>query len=255
MGRVWGRIAVAAVSVTVVLGLVNCKLRPTAGGKCTANGKYVCSDTASAMLCQGGTYVSMPCRGPRGCTGLGSSSACDDDLAQEKDACLQTLNENYACSVDHTKELVCGKDGIFVLASTCKGPKKCAVESLTSTINCDDSFADVNDPCVVGAGDANYACSSDKKTEVVCKPAADGNGKFEASNTCRGMKGCRVENETVYCDQSAGREGDLCRPVDNYTCSEDGTVQLKCSAQFKWAKNRDCKKNGCKIKGTDVECW
>jgi hypothetical protein len=253
MTRVWRRIGVAAVSVTIVFGLVNCKLKPTPGGKCTANGKYVCTDPSTAMLCQGGTYVTLPCRGPRGCAGLGSASSCDDDLANENDACLQTLNENYACSVDHTKELLCDNSGKFVPASTCKGPKKCQVVGMS--IECDDSFADIADPCVVGAGDANYACSSDKKTEVVCKPGADGKAKFEASNTCRGMKGCRVENETVYCDQSAGREGDLCRPVDNFTCSEDGTVQLKCSAQFKWVKNRDCKKNGCKIKGTEVDCW
>jgi hypothetical protein len=249
MARVWQRLASAAFSVSLVVCLVECKgLKPTPGGPCVNNNKLLCSDPSSALLCQSGKYVAMACRGPKGCTGIGTSSFCDDDLAQEGDVCQMSLNENYSCSTDHVKELVC-KDGKFAVARTCKGPKKCTVTG--NTINCDDSIGDVNDVCRAEAGDANYGCSSDKKIEVVCDAATS---KFQPSNTCRGPKGCYIDSERVYCDQSMARLGDKCRPVDNHSCSEDATQELKCSPQFQWTLQRACKHGGCKVKSNEVYC-
>jgi hypothetical protein len=191
----------------------------------------------------------MPCRGPRGCQGRGtSSSTCDDDLAQEGDPCQQTLNENYSCSTDHNKELLC-KDGKFQTSSTCKGPKKCSVTG--NTIKCDDSMADVGDPCVVEPGDANFGCSIDKKTEVQCDAATN---KFIASNACRGPKGCWIEGDLVQCDSSFARIGDTCRPVENHACNEDARSEVKCSPQMKWVKHRECKREGCRVKGREIWC-
>jgi hypothetical protein len=245
------RLAVALFCVLLVGVIWSCK-RLAPGGSCQSNGKFQCSDTLNAFLCQNGVIVSMPCRGPRGCQGQGTASTCDDDLAQEGDACQQTLNENYSCSLDHSKELLC-KDGKFQTASTCKGPKKCSVTTsgASTTIKCDDSMADVGDPCVVEPGDANYGCSIDKKIEVQCDAASS---KFVASNGCRGPKGCWVESELVHCDASYAREGDACRPVDNHACSEDAHSELKCSPQMKWAKQRDYKRDGCKVKGHEIWC-
>jgi hypothetical protein len=249
MARVWQRLAVAAFSACLVVVLSQCKaLKPQAGQPCVSNGKLQCVDPSTALLCQNSKLVNLPCRGPRGCRGMGTSSTCDDDLSLEGDACQQTLNDNYSCSVDHTKELLC-KSGVFTTVRTCKGPKKCTVTG--DMINCDDSLADVGDLCVVDPGDANYGCSTDKKIEVVCDGTTS---KFQSSNTCRGPKGCFVENEHVFCDQAMARIGDKCRPVDNHSCSEDSTQELKCSAQFVWAKQRDCKKDGCKIKNNEVYC-
>jgi hypothetical protein len=247
MARVWQRFA-ASVLCLLLLSLVwSCK-RPAPGGKCTSIGKYQCADAVSALLCQGGTIVSMPCRGPHGCQGQGANSTCDDDLAQEGDPCQQTLNENISCSTDHVKELVC-KDGKFQTTRTCKGPKKCSVNG--TTIRCDDSLADVGDACVAESGDANFACSTDKKTEVQCDAATS---KFIASNGCRGPKGCWIEGDVVHCDTTFGREGDPCRPVDNFACSEDARSDLKCSPQMKWVKHHDCKREGCKAKGHEIRC-
>jgi hypothetical protein len=254
MPNAWRRLAAAVLSFSLLVALAQCNLKQQPGGKCTSNGRFICQDPASALLCQSGTLVALPCRGPKGCQGAGMASQCDDDLSQEGDACVQTLNENYSCSTDHKKELVC-KDGKFVVISTCKGPKACVVNG--TTIDCDDSFGDVGDLCQVGAGDANYACSTDKKSETVCKPMGGADmkaGKFEESSGCRGIKGCHVEGETVYCDQSFAREGDLCRPVDNHSCTEDAKAELKCSAQMRWAKQRECKHGGCKIKTNEVIC-
>jgi hypothetical protein len=247
MARVWQRFAAALFCVVVVAALGDCK-RLAPGGSCTSNGKIQCADAVSGLLCQKNVIVALPCRGPHGCQGQGATSTCDDDLAIEGDACQQTLNENYSCSTDHSKELVC-KDGKFQMASTCRGPKKCSVTG--STINCDDSLADIGDPCLVEAGDKNFGCSTDKKTEVQCDAATS---KFVASNGCRGPKGCWIEGDLVHCDSSFAREGDPCHPVDNHACSDDARSELKCSAQMKWTKQRDCKRDGCKVKGHEIWC-
>jgi hypothetical protein len=249
MGHAGRRFGAGLLFATVLAGIAAigaCSLKPTAGGKCTTNGKYSCSDPSSAMLCQDNVYVSIPCRGPHGCVGTGGGSQCDDDLAQVGDACMMTLNQNYACSTDHKKELIC-QSGKFAEVRSCKGPKACTV--MGETLHCDDSLADMGDPCVEEPGDANYACSTDKLMEVVCKSS-----KFEQSNSCRGTKGCWIQGESVHCDNTFAREGEICRPVDDYSCSEDATALMRCSPQMKWAKKRDCKRDGCKIKGHEVIC-
>ena len=126
MARVWQRLAAAVFCVSLVIVLSQCKgLKPTPGAPCmVGNNKFQCTDPSNALLCQNGKWVTMACRGPRGCRGVGTSQTCDDDLAQEGDACQMSLNENYSCSVDHTKEFMC-KDGKFVTNRTCKGAKKC----------------------------------------------------------------------------------------------------------------------------------
>ena len=77
--------------------------------------------------------------------------------------------------------------------------------------------------------------------------------KFQASNSCRGHKGCWIDANLVHCDTSFGREGDVCRPVDNRVCSEDANSELKCSPQGKLVKVKDCK-HGCRAKSGWIEC-
>ena len=249
MARVWHRLAAAAFSVSLVVVLSQCKgLKPTPGAPClVGNNKFQCTDPTTALLCQSGKWVNMPCRGPRGCTGLGTAQRCDDDLAQAGEACMMEASENVACGTDRLSELTCAA-GTWKLTRTCKGPKKCSVAG--NMVSCDDSMADVNDPCAVEAGDANFGCSSDKKIEVVCDAASS---KFLASQPCRGPNGCHIEGTNVYCDRSMGRVGEKCRPVDTFSCSEDATQMLKCSPQFTWLKKSDCK-HGCRAKNNSVFC-
>jgi hypothetical protein len=250
MARVWHRLAAAAFSVSLVVVLSQCKgLKPTPGSPCVSNGKYQCTDPGAALLCQSGKMVNMPCRGPKGCSGMGMSSQCDDDFAMPGEACMMAVSgDNLACGTEKVTELTCVA-GSWKLTRTCKGPKKCTITG--TMINCDDSMGDVNDPCTVEAGDNNYGCTTDKKIEVVCDASSS---KFLPSNTCRGPKGCYIESDKVFCDQSMARLGDKCRPVDNHSCSEDATQELKCSPQFTWIKQRDCKHSGCKIKSSEVYC-
>lgn len=245
MTGVWRRFAVAAFSVSFALCPSSCK-KPAPGDACTQNGKLACTSPAGGLLCQNGTLQSLPCRGPRGCHGVGAASRCDDDVAQEGDACQQTVNENDSCSADHQTELVC-RDGKFAIARTCKGPKRCSVTG--DVVACDDSLADVGDPCVAEPGEANYGCSTDKKIEVACDASS---GKFRASNSCRGPRGCWIDANLPHCDDSFGREGEECHPADHRACGEDAKSELKC-LQGKLVKVRDCR-HGCRARSGSIEC-
>jgi hypothetical protein len=248
MPRRWGgRFARAAYVVAAIAAVASCR-RLAPGSACTTNGAIHCTDAVSGLLCQGGALVALPCRGPRGCQGRGAAATCDDDLALEADVCQETRNENYSCSLDHTRELVC-KDGKFQGASTCRGPNKCAITG--TTIACDDSMAELGDPCLVEAGDRNFGCSMDKKIEVQCDAATN---RFVAYNGCRGPAGCWIGADFVHCDASFAREGDPCQPVDNHACSEDARSEMRCSPQMKWTKHRDCKQDGCRVKGHEIWC-
>ncbi len=194
MTRIWQRLAVAAVSGLMLTGVVQCNaLKQKPGDKCVSNGKFQCTNPSTALLCQSGTLVNMPCRGPNGCQGVGPGSQCDDDLGQVGEPCLSDPSgENYACGTDMKSELVC-QSGKWALASTCKGPGGCRVAGLV--VHCDDDFADVGDACISSASDANYSCTPDKKAMVVC--TAD---KFNMWEACTGPHGCHIENNLVYCD-------------------------------------------------------
>jgi hypothetical protein len=235
---------ISILALIVLFGSEACKPKP--GASCSTSGKFTCESATSALLCQAGVIVALPCRGPKGCQGTGASSECDDDLAEEGDSCAMGLNENYSCSTDHKKELVC-KEGRFAVRRTCRGQNECSIQG--NLIHCDDSIGDPGDACVEEPGEANYACSVDKKLEIVCRA-----GKFETSNSCRGPKGCWIDGEMVRCDSSFAREGEICRPVDNNACSEDARNELHCSAQSRWVQKRECKGEGCKVKGNELSC-
>jgi len=194
MTRVWKRLAFAVVSVLFVLVLVQCKgLKQKAGDKCVSNGRNECIDPSNALLCVNGTLFTQPCRGHNGCQGFGAASQCDDALGQAGETCIMDSGgENIACSTDLNSELICQQNK-WVVSSTCKGPAHCKVTGLT--ISCDDDFADVGDPCKSSASDANYSCTMDKKTRVVCTA-----NKFVVYDWCHGPKGCHIEGNIVYCD-------------------------------------------------------
>ena len=248
MARVWQRLTVTLVSSLGVTLLLQCNfLAQKPGDKCTSSGKFACTDSTNALLCQSGTIVAMSCRGPHGCTGVGSSSQCDDDLAVAGEPCLMGAGgENYACTMDKKAELVCTA-GKWVVNSTCKGPGSCAVTG--NMVHCDDDFADIGDPCVSNASDANYSCTPDKRVEVVCKA-----NKFVEAQGCLGPKGCHIENSNVYCDITMANVGDMCRQVDSRSCTTDGKTMTRCTAQLRWAAQQSCPHNGCRFKGGGLYC-
>jgi hypothetical protein len=223
--------------------------RTAAGAPCEVEGKAVCADASSALLCRGGSLVGVPCQGPGGCEGRGDDSKCHDDIREEGDVCIETPGKhNYACTGDHSREVLCigGRDELH---RTCRGPKGCRVEG--GAVNCDDSIGEIGDRCAPSPGDANYACSFDATTEIVCERDSR---QFGVVKKCRGPRRCYIADERVYCDQSLAREGEPCAPAGNHSCSEDGTFELQCSAGLTWAKQRDCRKSACEIREREVYC-
>ena len=216
-----------------LLGLVfltiNCKKPPAVGGKCTNLGRFICSTPDSALLCNGGTYEAISCRGARGCTGGSLNPQCDDDLAQLGDACFSATNDNYACATDHKSSLKC-ENGKFALYRTCKGLKGCTVNVKADEIDCDTSLVDVGDPCGTSG---TYSCSSDHKMELMCQSE-----KFVPANSCRGPRECRIMDDKVHCDESVALEGDPCDTADEVTCSVDGKSMLTCKGS-KFAHKMD----------------
>jgi len=195
-------------------------------------------DALDALLCKGGTYITVPCRGPRGCAPLGHSGdiECDDDLANLGDNCMSYVDEDYACSTDRSKALVC-KEGKFQLWGNCRGPKACQIRS--NTVDCDRTLQEADDPCTIPN---NYACSVDQKFMLICH-----DGRMVADNSCRGPKGC-VHNEhehRVDCDDTIALEGDPCSDQDEVCCSQDGKSRLICK-NHKYVVEKPCRRReGC----------
>jgi hypothetical protein len=238
MSRFASRATWLAIVVVSVFVFVNCKLRPSPGGKCSTPGKALCMDTGTALLCKGGSFVNIPCKGPKGCVPLGRSGdiECDDDLAAEGDNCMGYLNENYACSTDHTKALVCKADK-FQLWGNCRGPKSCQIHA--NTVECDRTLQEAGDPCNIPN---NYACSADHKLMLKCT-----DDKFVSDNSCRGPKAC-AHNELLHrvdCDDTIAVEGDPCSDQDEVCCAVDGKSRLICKSH-KYVVDKNCRrKDGC----------
>jgi hypothetical protein len=109
---------------------------------------------------------------------------------------------------------------------------------------CDDGLAEVDDPCSPKPGDANYACALDGTMKVVCDSETR---RFRTFTACRGPLRCRSEDHHTSCDQELAREGDPCYPVDNVSCSEDASLELRCSAERRWIQKRACSRNPCLV--------
>ena len=109
------------------------------------------------------------------------------------------------------------------------------------------------DPCIAetrDAGNPNYTCTADKHQELVCDPATS---KLKLWTACRGPKGCSLEGNAIYCDQSTARPSEACHPADTHACSEDGGTELQCSPQLAWTTQRECD-HGCQVKDSAVFC-
>ena len=148
------------------------------GSKCKP-GEGVCTNKTTALSCHGGKLAEVACRGPLGCTTYQEHANCDDSVASEGDACMGDGDEEYACSVDKKRALIC-KDGRFERYLECRGKAGCAL--LGHQVSCDTSVAAKSDPCKVQGASA---CSEDQKEMFVCR-----DGRFNHYRYCRGPAGC-----------------------------------------------------------------
>lgn len=164
---------------------------------CIGSGYFNCSaDGKADLLCKNGTFVmDRRCKGPKGCAGAGGGrDNCDDSIADVGDSCWVESGAKFACSTDKKRKLECS-GGKFTLFSACAGPKGCDV---ASGFECDVSLGAIGDACHEQRGEANYACTPDKKELVTCK-----DGKFALSRACKGPKGCWLDDgQLAHCDDS-----------------------------------------------------
>lgn len=149
------------------------------GATCADDG-YACSaDGRSSLRCTNGRMTPhLGCRGPKGCSIVGSVLSCDASIARTAEACAKA--ETYACGETKKDVLVCNARGTWAVHRLCRGPAGCNVEKDAPI--CDESIAASGDPCgVVG----HLACSVDGKAELVCQ-----NGQFSTARACK--KACQI---------------------------------------------------------------
>ncbi len=126
--------------------------------------------------------------------------------------------------------------GTFI-ETQCHGAGGCS--KLGTRVTCDDSLAEVGDTCLESETE-NRACSSDKKTSLLCQ-----GGKFKAVQVCRGANGCAIKGDLVTCDTSRAQKGDLCATQGGFACTPDMTARVVCNGGV-FVADRTCKgATGC----------
>lgn len=161
------------------------------GDRCGLETDHACSaDKKFVVACKNKKWTKVSaCPGPAGCERVDKDVKCDNSVAAIGDACV--VEKDYACTADKKSTVVC-KGGKFEAGTPCKGPKGCAVTP--GKVHCDDSVADLGDPCEKKGDGDKYACATDAKSALKC----DG-GKFVLQEKCKGKDTCKVLPEGVGC--------------------------------------------------------
>jgi hypothetical protein len=237
-------IARIALLALLAVGLAGCS-KPTAGRACRLSNQLVCTAPDRALVCTGGAWFEIACKGKGGCARRGDGDNCDNTIAAEGDSCSREPPADYSCSADGARALVC-KDGHFVVWRQCRGADGCEVVS-DGQLRCDTTLGEPGDPCVaVGT----YACSVDRKAKLGCDA-----GFLVPASSCRGPKGCSFERATykVACDDTLAFEGDPCELPNRITCGVDGGLELVCDAH-RYAKKRACRRSACRVDVDKLFC-
>jgi hypothetical protein len=233
------RLFVLGVLCAVATAAAACN-KPKPGGACEV-GQAICQDSATVLACQGDVFVEAHCRGPGGCTKLGTRVTCDDSIAAEGDRCLESGSENRACSADHKTSLLCTA-GKFSPVQACHGPRGCQIKG--DFVTCDAKIGDRGDAC---APAGTFACTPDKKSRIVCGK----DGKFAFDRYCRGPTGCH--DLDLACDETVSDLGDPCGVTGMFACNTDGSARLVCSGG-QYETDQACPR-GCNVlAGGRIDC-
>ena len=105
------------------------------GGPCNTTG-FLCSDNVTALECQLGVWVALPCRGPTGSQRDGSTITCDRRANTEGDTCATTAVGSGLCTADGKGTLECRNDPVahtntLVKTNSCR---TCTVMRNTTTM-------------------------------------------------------------------------------------------------------------------------
>jgi hypothetical protein len=228
---------IVAALATALAGCPSKEGNSSGGSSATrcVEGALSCKDPHTALVCHEGKPQPVPCKGHHGCRTVGDGAECDATLAVAGDACLETADTTYACTVDHDEALVC-KHGKFRVSRHCRGDKACSVRD--DAIDCDATKGAEGDVCVAGS----VACTVDGKSVVACD-----DGKMRIRRTCRGPKACVVDpTGKPACDDSVASIGDPCEPDAKTVCSADAKALLRCErGKFVRKTACFCKGGGC----------
>jgi hypothetical protein len=214
------------IAVVLSCGLPGCCNESKAGDACT-QGKSVCADKTTELVCQDGKFVTSPCRGTKGCRLEEEKHLCDFSGNAEGDSC-SLANEGAAqCSVNGRRMILC-HTGKYELHS-CRGPKGC--DNSSGKIECDRSVQMESDPCVA---ENTYTCSMDNKRALLCK-----GGKYVVDEYCRGPKGCASTGDKAQCDRGPQNNAEPCHKNGDFECGLDGKTMLVCK-NLRWEVEQKC---------------
>ncbi len=207
------------------------------GATCAPNGLIACSDPQTLLTCMKGAFETYPCRGTGGCY----EASCNQLRTEKGDRCR--IEGSASCSVDGKERHKC-IGGQVVLEGVCEGPKKCSLGPVAKGCNpgipgscdvlvyCDQTIKSVGEICAPDEA----ACTKDRASMLTCV-----SGKLAVATTCRGPKGCWVEDLTrkIYCDTTVAKVGDPCEP-NTYSCREDRRAILECKGAAFAVKREGC---------------
>ncbi|MEO8874355.1 MAG: hypothetical protein ABI461_02110 [Polyangiaceae bacterium] len=151
-------------------------------------------------------------------------------------------NAGQEICTDKAGGLFCGADSKFA-AMSCGGPAGC-VQSAQG-FACDNSLATTADGCETND---DVACAADKKAALECH-----DNKFTVGSTCKGPKGCTIADDKISCDNDTADENDPCHFDDDYACTTDKQLVLRCKDKKMLPYNACRGPNGCVIKEEPLE--
>lgn len=160
------------------------------GEPCFEDGKPECSANRKAMLkCEKHHWKLLnKCLGALGCVANVQGAKCDLGASTEGSPCTKENEGNASCTPDGKSLLLC-KGGKMTLGARCKGMHGCRQRG--TELTCDETIADLGDVCDSSEYEGKFACSTDKKTRLVCK-----SNKFVKERSCR----CSVMIDKANCD-------------------------------------------------------
>jgi hypothetical protein len=222
------------------LGLGACK--PGPGSSCDPR-EARCLDAQRAIVCDDGKFVEVPCRGKAGCSTVLESTSCDFSGNQPGDTC-GSGHEGVAVCAGRDAMLSC--HGRKFERVPCRGPRGC--EMLGAQANCDQSVAELGEPCKKQNA---KACSADKTQVLSCT-----DGHMTAQYFCRGEGQCSSGGGKLGCDQTIAKLGDTCDKslAGHIACSEDKKSLITCQNE-RFIPSEKCKPGMvCTVSGQSTKC-
>jgi hypothetical protein len=125
-----------------------CGAPPSGGGPCSSDA-LTCDGSHGVFACIAGAWVSVPCEGPGGCTGAGSTLECDTSVATPGSRCPPWKAGQTQCLKNPVAVLQC-VDSTWKMTSPCT---QCMVKS---------GKAQCHEPTGCGPSNCAGCCSADQ---------------------------------------------------------------------------------------------